>query len=85
MLCFVLINPVFQLEPDSDRCGILTVPEEWKAVGGTLQQHEKGKQERGILAHYIMYIIFIINKFMNVSLLKLDPSVPIPRPILTWL
>ncbi|XP_078342508.1 uncharacterized protein LOC144628299 [Oculina patagonica] len=33
------------LEPDSNRCGVLTVPEEWKVVDSALQQHEEGKQE----------------------------------------
>lgn len=37
----------FQLEPDKDRCGFLTVPEEWKIVDDIMQQPEKGTHEKG--------------------------------------
>jgi len=35
------------LEPDTDRCGFLTVPEEWKIVDNIMQQVEKGTHEEG--------------------------------------
>ena len=37
----------FQLEPDKDRCGFLTIPEEWKIVDDIMQQAQKGTHEKG--------------------------------------
>lgn len=37
----------FQLEPNKDRCGFLTIPEEWKSVHDIIQQPEEGSHEKG--------------------------------------
>jgi len=47
LLTFFSIICCFQLEPDTDRCGFLTVPEEWKIVDNIMQQVEKGTHEEG--------------------------------------
>lgn len=44
---FLLIICCFQLEPDTDRCAFLTVPEEWKIVDDIMQQAENGIHEEG--------------------------------------
>ena len=43
---FSLIS-CFQLEPDTERYRLLTVPDEWKIVDGILQQVEEGTPETG--------------------------------------
>jgi len=46
-ILFIIIICCFQLEPNTDRCRPLTVPEEWKIVDSILKQAEEQTQKTG--------------------------------------
>lgn len=47
ILFIIIIICCFQLEPNTDRCRLLTVPEEWKIVDSLLKQAEEQTQKTG--------------------------------------
>ena len=47
ILFIIIIVCCFQLEPNTDRCRFLTVPEEWKIVDSILKQAEDQTQNTG--------------------------------------
>lgn len=46
-ILFIVIICCFQLEPNTDRCRLLTVPEEWKIVDSLLKPAEEQTQKTG--------------------------------------
>ena len=68
----------FQLEPDKDRCGFLTIPEEWKIVDDIIQQAEKGTCEKGAYTFklngmlIVSHSIFFGHEFLHFSLTNSD-------------
>ena len=81
-LLFLLISVFIifcsQLEPDKDRCGFLTIPEEWKIVDDIIQQAGKGTREKGAYTFkscsnlngmfIVSYSIFFGHEFLLFSL-----------------
>ena len=67
LLTFFFIICCFQLEPDTDRCGFLTVPEEWKIVDNIMQQaaengtHENGTYMYMIKSNHVVICLLVVS------------------------